>query len=296
MLEKKDSMKIGRNDLCWCKSQKKYKQCHMAMDEKIAVFQRNGAKVPDHSMIKTKEQIEGIRKAGAINTKILDYLEPFITEGISTEEINTMVHEYTIQLGGVPATLGYKGFPKSVCTSINEVVCHGIPDPNRILKEGDIINIDTTTIVDGYYGDASRMYAIGEIGEEKKKLMHVAKECLDLGLEEVKPWGFLGDIGAVIQEHAKENGYTIVRQIGGHGVGLQFHEDPWVSHIGKRGTDFLLVPGMIFTIEPMVNMGKADILEDKEDGWTIYTEDKLPSAQWEYTVLVTETGKEILSY
>lgn len=268
----------------------------MAMDEKIAVFQRNGAKVPDHSMIKTKEQIEGIRKAGAINTKILDYLEPFITEGISTEEINTMVHEYTIQLGGVPATLGYKGFPKSVCTSINEVVCHGIPDPNRILKEGDIINIDTTTIVDGYYGDASRMYAIGEIGEEKKKLMHVAKECLDLGLEEVKPWGFLGDIGAVIQEHAKENGYTIVRQIGGHGVGLQFHEDPWVSHIGKRGTDFLLVPGMIFTIEPMVNMGKADILEDKEDGWTIYTEDKLPSAQWEYTVLVTETGKEILSY
>lgn len=267
----------------------------MAMDEKILIYQRNGAKVPSQNMIKTKEQIDGTRKAGAVNTQVLDYMGSFIKAGITTEEINTLVHEYTVRLGGIPATLGYKGFPKSVCTSLNEVVCHGIPDSNRVLTEGDIINIDTTTIVDGYYGDASRMYKIGEVGEEKSKLVRVAKECLDLALEEVRPWGYLGDIGAAIYEHAKENGYTIVRQIGGHGVGLQFHEDPWVSHIGKRGSDYLLVPGMIFTIEPMVNMGKADIVDDKEDGWTIRTADGLPSAQWEYTVLVTDTGKEILS-
>jgi len=176
------------------------------------------------------------------------------------------------------------------------VVCHGIPDDNRILKSGEIINIDCTTIWNGYFGDASRMFCIGEVSPEKKKLVEVTKECLDIGYDLVKPWTHLGDIGYAVNKHAVENGYTVVREIGGHGVGVEFHEEPWVSHIGTPGKDYLLVPGMIFTIEPMVNMGKADVWQDDEDGWTVRTEDGLPSAQWEYTILVTETGAEILSY
>ena len=289
-------MKLGRNDACWCGSQKKYKICHMNFDEKIISYERKGHMVPMPEMIKTPAQIEGVREAGRVNTMVLDYVEPFIKEGISTEEINTLVHDYTIKVGGTPAPLNYRGFPKSVCTSINEVVCHGIPDEKRILKSGDIVNIDVTTIVDGFYGDASRMYCIGQVSEESKRLVQVAKECLDLGVAAVKPWGFLGDMGYAVNTHAQKNGYTIVREIGGHGVGIDFHEEPWVSHIGTPGTDILLVPGMIFTIEPMVNMGKADVYTDSSDGWTVYTEDGKPSAQWEYTILVTEEGTEILSH
>lgn len=268
----------------------------MNFDEKIISYERKGHMVPMPEMIKTPAQIEGVREAGRVNTMVLDYVEPFIKEGISTEEINTLVHDYTIKVGGTPAPLNYRGFPKSVCTSINEVVCHGIPDEKRILKSGDIVNIDVTTIVDGFYGDASRMYCIGQVSEESKRLVQVAKECLDLGVAAVKPWGFLGDMGYAVNTHAQKNGYTIVREIGGHGVGIDFHEEPWVSHIGTPGTDILLVPGMIFTIEPMVNMGKADVYTDSSDGWTVYTEDGKPSAQWEYTILVTEEGTEILSH
>lgn len=289
-------MKLGRNDICWCGSNKKYKSCHLAFDEKIADFEEQGAMVPSRDMIKTPEQIEGIRKAGKINTMILDQLEPYVKEGVTTEELDQLVNKFTKELGGIPAPLGYQGYPKSVCTSINEVVCHGIPHPKRKLVSGDIVNIDVSTIVDGYYGDSSRMYLIGEVSEEKRKLVEVTKECLELGVKEVKPWSFLGDVGYVINEHAKKHGYTVVREIGGHGVGIEFHEEPWVSHIGQRGTDILLVPGMTFTIEPMVNMGKADVIQDEEDGWTIYTEDGMPSAQWEYMLLVTETGVEVLAH
>ena len=197
--------------------------------------------------------------------------------------------------GAIPAPLGYENYPKSICTSIDDVVCHGIPDNKRILQSGDIINIDVTTILNGYYGDASRMYCIGEVSAEKRHLVQVAKECLDLGLAAVKPWGHLGDVGYAINSHAKKNGYSIVEDIGGHGVGIEFHEDPWVSHIGQPGTDMVLAPGMIFTIEPMVNMGDAEVWIDEEDGWTVYTEDGKPSAQWEYTVLVTEQGAEVLT-
>ncbi|BCN30013.1 methionyl aminopeptidase [Anaeromicropila herbilytica] len=288
-------MRLGRNDLCWCNSHQKYKSCHLAFDQKIEEYADKGHMVPSHDMIKTKEQIEGIRKSGVINTSILDMVAENIKEGMSTEDINTLVHEFTISHGAIPATLGYNGYPKSVCTSINEEVCHGIPDKNRILKSGDIINVDVTTILDGYYADASRMFLIGDVSEDKKKLVTVTKECLDLGLEAAKPWRFLGDIGEVINAHATKNGYTIVREIGGHGVGIEFHEEPWVSHIGKRGTDILLVPGMIFTIEPMVNMGAPDVYEDADNGWTIYTEDGKCSAQFEYTVLITENGAEILT-
>lgn len=288
-------MKLGRNDACWCGSGRKYKACHMAFDDKISMFARKGHMVPYHDMIKTPEQIAGIRKAGEINTMVLDYISPYVVEGANTEELNRMVHEYTLKLGGTPAPLNYEGYPKSVCISLNEVVCHGIPSNDIILKSGDIVNVDATTIYDGYYGDASRMFCIGEVSEEKRKLVEVAKECLERGLAAVKPYGFLGDVGYAINTYAQENGCTIVREIGGHGVGIDFHEEPWVSHIGKPNTDYLLVPGMTFTIEPMVNMGKADVWTDEKDGWTVRTKDGKPSAQWEYTILVTETGTEILS-
>ena len=252
--------------------------------------------MPGHEIIKNEKQIAGIREAGKLNTEILDRVSEFIKEGISTEEINHLVHEYTISHGGIPAPLGYEGYPKSVCVSIDEVVCHGIPDKNRILKQGEIVNVDVTTILNGYFADASRMFCIGDVGQEKQKLVEFTKECLELGVQAAKPWGYLGDIGYVISQHAYENGYSVVREIGGHGVGLEFHEEPWVSHIGEPNTDMILVPGMIFTIEPMINIGAEDVYEDEKDGWTIRTKDGKPSAQWEYTLLITETGNEILTW
>lgn len=288
-------MKIGRNDPCWCKSGKKYKGCHLAFDEKLESLKKQGVIVPTHKMIKNLEQIEGIRKAGVINNQILDMVADYIKAGITTNDINTFVHNTTIDLGGIPAPLGFQDYPKSVCTSVNNQVCHGIPD-DTVLKEGDFVNVDVTTIVGGYYADASRMFAIGELSPKRSKLMQVAKECLDLGLAAAKPYGHLGDIGEVINEHATKNGYTIVREIGGHGVGIDFHEEPWVSHIGKKGTGMLLVPGMIFTIEPMVNAGKPEVYQDESNGWTIYTDDEEDSAQWEYTILITETGAEVLAH
>lgn len=289
-------MKIGRNDPCWCGSGRKYKACHAAMEDKIADYKRKGFIVPKRSLIKTQAQLEGIRKAGRLNTEILDMVAENIKEGMSTEEINSLVHNYTIAHGAIPAPLNYQGFPKSCCTSVNDVVCHGIPDKNEILQNGDIINVDVTTILDGYYADASRMFLIGEVSEEAKELVRVTKESVDLALKEVKPWGFLGDIGEVVSKHVYAHGYTVLRDIGGHGVGNDFHEDPYVCHIGKRGTGMLLVPGMVFTIEPMVNMGEEDFFQDEENGWTIYTEDGSLSAQWEYTVAVTEDGAEIITY
>lgn len=288
-------LKIGRNDACWCGSGKKYKSCHLAFDRKIENYAIMGDEVPEHYMIKTPAQIEGIRHAGVINNQILDLVDEFMKPGISTEDINTLVHENTIRLGGIPATLNFEGYPKSVCTSVNEVVCHGIPDPKRILQEGDIINVDTTTIVNGFYADASRMYCIGEVSPEASKLVRVTKESVELALKEARAWGHLGDIGAAISEYIYDNGFTVVREIGGHGVGLDIHEEPWVSHIGTRGTDMLLVPGMVFTIEPMVNAGKPDVVQDDEDGWTIYTKDGSLSAQWEHTILITEEGPEVLA-
>lgn len=287
--------KIGRNDACWCGSGKKYKNCHLSFDQKLENYAVMGDEVPEHYMIKTPAQIEGVRRAGVVNNKILDLVEEIMKPGISTEDINTLVHENTIRLGGIPAPLNFEGYPKSVCTSVNDVVCHGIPNPKRILQEGDIVNVDVTTIVDGFYADASRMYCIGKVSPEALKLVQVTKESVDLALKETRAWGHLGDIGAAISEHIYANGFTVVREIGGHGVGLDFHEEPWVSHIGTRGTDMLLVPGMIFTIEPMVNAGKADVVQDDEDGWTIYTRDGSLSAQWEYTILITEEGPEVLA-
>ena len=289
-------MKIGRNDPCWCGSGRKYKVCHAAFDDKIAAYKAKGVRVPDRSILKTPEQIAGIKESAKINVAVLDYIEANIHEGMSTAEIDRMVYEKTTEMGGIPAPLNYEGYPYSVCTSVNEQVCHGFPSEQVILKAGDIVNVDCSTILNGYYSDSSRMFCIGEVSEEKKRLVQVTKECVELGLKEVKPWGFLGDMGQAVHDHAYENGYTIVREIGGHGIGLEFHEDPWVGYHTKKGTDMLLVPGLMFTIEPMVNMGGVEIYTDDENGWEVYTDDGKPSAQWEIQVLVTEDGAEVISW
>ncbi len=290
------SRKIGRNDPCWCKSGRKYKACHQAFDEKIERIREAGHIVPDHDMIKTKDQIEKIKESAKINVAVLDYISEQIKEGMSTEEIDRMVYEKTTRMGGYPATLHYQDFPKSSCTSLNHQVCHGIPSERDILKEGDILNVDISTRLDGYYSDSSRMFCIGEVSPEKKKLVEVARECIDVGLKEVKPWGFLGDMGQAIHDYAYAHGYTVVREIGGHGVGLQFHEEPFVCFVSDWNTGMIMAPGMVFTIEPMINMGEADIFIDADNEWTVYTDDGMPSAQWEVTVLVTEEGYEILTY
>lgn len=266
------------------------------LDCKILAFQEEGCLVPSRELIKTPEQIAGIRRSGVVNTKVLDLVAREIRAGMTTLEIDEMVYDYTVGHGAIPASLNYEGFPKSVCTSINEVVCHGIPNEFDVLKEGDIINVDVSTVLDGYYSDASRMFVIGRTTPEKRKLVDVARECLEIGMRAARPFGFVGDIGNAIERHAKKNGFSIVRDLCGHGVGLEFHEEPDVRHFGRKGTGMLLVPGMVFTIEPMVNMGDWRVFVDEEDGWTVVTEDELPSAQWEHTFLMTENGLEILTY
>ncbi|MDY3817764.1 MAG: methionyl aminopeptidase [Lachnospiraceae bacterium] len=296
MLQHVKQIKIGRNDPCWCKSGRKYKQCHMAFDEKIERIRQEGHVVPTRKLIKNADQIAAIKESAKINIAVLDYVGEHIQEGVTTGQIDRWVYDLTTKMGGIPAPLNYQGYPKSVCTSVNDQVCHGIPSEDVVLKDGDIVNVDCSTILNGFYSDSSRMFCIGNVSEEKRRLVEVTKECCDKGLEQVKPWGFLGDMGQAVHDHAYANGYSIVREIGGHGVGLDFHEDPWVGYHSKKGTEMLLVPGMIFTIEPMVNMGKEDIFIDEDNGWTAYTEDRKPSAQWEYMVLVTEDGAEKLSW
>jgi methionyl aminopeptidase len=265
--------------------------------DRLLEYKKKNIIVPTSKMIKTKEQIEGIRTAGVINTAILDMVGSKIKAGMSTDEINTLVHNFTIEHGAIPAPLNYEGFPKSVCVSVNDAVCHGIPSKREILKNGDIVNVDVTTIYNGYFADASRMYIIGEAKPNAIKLVNVTKECLELALKAIKPWETrLGDIGEIISTHAHKNGYTVVREIGGHGVGLAMHEDPYVAHIGKKGTGMLLVPGMVFTIEPMINEGGRTIFQDSRNGWTIYTMDGKLSAQWEHTIVITEDGCEILTH
>ena len=290
------SDKFGRNDLCWCGSGRKYKKCHGPIDEQIEIYRLKGYEVPYRKLLKTKQQIEGIRESSKRNIALLDFIANYAVDGITTEELDRLIFEKTKELGGVPATLNFDGYPKSVCISINDVVCHGIPSDRIFLRNGDIVNIDVSTIYNGFFSDSSRMFCIGAVSAEKQKLVDVAKECVELGIEQVKPWGFLGDVGQAVQDHARENGYSVVREIGGHGIGLQFHEDPWVGYVTKQGTGMLLVPGLVFTVEPMINMGKPNIVTDKHDNWTVRTADGKPSAQWEKTVYVTETGYEILTY
>lgn len=301
MLKKSNKILIGEYNMkkgfekCWCKSGKPYETCHKSYDEKAELLKKQGCILPPHSLIKNEKQIEGIKVACRINSLILDKVASEIKAGMTTEDIDKIVYDETIRLGGIPACLGYEGFPKSVCTSVNSVVCHGIPSKNVVLRDGDIVNVDCTTIVGGFFGDSSRMFEIGNVSEVAHKLVTVTKECLDKATAEIKPFCHVGDIGAIVSKHAKANGFSVVKELGGHGVGLKMHEEPFVSHTAKAGTGMLLVPGMVFTIEPMINAGKAGVCIDDSDGWTIYTWDDSLSAQWEYTLLMTETGAEILA-
>ena len=288
--------KPGRNDPCWCGSGKKYKKCHIDFDEKIEEFEGAGHIVPSHEILKNAEQIEKIKESAKINIAVLDYVAEHIKAGVTTQQIDDWVYEQTTSRGAIPAPLNYEGFPKSVCTSINNEVCHGIPSEDVIIKDGDIINVDVSTNLNGYFSDSSRMFCIGNVSEENRKLVEETKNAVYEGLKQVKPWGFLGDMGQAVNDYVRSKGYSVVREVGGHGIGLEFHEDPWVSYISKKGTEMLMVPGMIFTIEPMVNAGKPDIFVDEDNGWTIYTEDNSMSAQWEIQVLVTDDGYEIIAY
>ena len=273
-----------------------YREYQARIESKIEEYRKEGHQVPDLSLIKTPWQIKKIKDACSINTAVLDYVQENIKVGMSTQEIDDLVSSFTLKSGALCAPLGYEGYPKSVCTSINEEVCHGIPSRLRKLNDGDIVNVDVSTILDGYYADASRMFEIGNVSEERKRLVKVTKECLELGISVAKAWGHVGDIGAIISEHANKNGYSVVTRLGGHGVGLEFHEEPFISHVGIKDTGMLLVPGMIFTIEPMINVGGADVVIDKYNGWTIYTKDGKDSAQVEHQILITEDGPEILTY
>lgn len=263
---------------------------------KMQEYKKKGYEIPDERLIKRPSQIQGIIESSKINTGVLDAVAEKICEGMSTQEIDDIVKEYTHSHDAICAPYHYEGYPKSVCTSINDEVCHGIPSRHRKLKDGDIVNVDVSTIYKDYYSDASRMFMIGNVSNSRKRLVEDTKRALEIGIEAAQPWATVGDIGYAINKFAKSKGYSVVRGIGGHGVGIEFHEDPFVAHVGQKHTGMLLVPGMIITIEPMINAGKASVVIDPYNEWTIYTEDGKDSAQWEHTILITETGNEVLTY
>jgi methionyl aminopeptidase len=246
-------------------------------------------------LIKNKEQIDGIRKSSKLAGELLIYIADFVKEGVSTGYLDELIHNYTIEHGAIPATLNYSGFPKSCCISINEVICHGIPSPDVILKNGDIVNIDVTTILDGYFGDTSKMFTIGQVSETAQKLVDATKHCLNLGIQQVRPGNNIGNIGYAISRYATAQGFSVVYEFCGHGVGVEFHEDPQIDHAARKNSGPAMKPGMIFTIEPMINEGRPRVKVDEIDGWTARTIDQKLSAQFEHTILVTETGFEVLT-
>ncbi|MFP4416540.1 MAG: type I methionyl aminopeptidase [Chitinivibrionales bacterium] len=284
---------IKRNDPCWCGSGKKYKRCHLHSDT-----QEGKHKVMDTSgkMAKTPEEIEGMRKAGKFNGELMDYLRPHIRAGVTSEEIDSLAYDYTVKHDHTPACLGYHGYPKSVCISKNEVVCHGIPSPDIVLEDGDIVNVDLTTIVDGFHGDSSETFLIGDVAPEARKLVEIAARALILGIEAVKPGENMMAIGRAIEPFVKKNGFSVVQQYTGHGIGRKFHEFFSVyHHITRDAEDVIMRPGLTFTVEPMINMGDFRVTTDPQDGWTVRTRDLKLSAQFEHTVAVTEDGVEILT-
>lgn len=286
----------GRNDACWCGSGKKYKKCHEQFDQRLEMLWSRGEEVLPRSLYKTPEDIEGIKASAAINMGVLDFVGEHIGAGVSTMDINRWVEEYLAAHGAVSADLNFEGYPYSVCTSINDVVCHGFPNEDDVLKDGDIINVDMSTIKDGYFSDSSRMFCIGDVDPEWRRLVDTCKASVEAGLAAVKPWHRLGEMGAAVNKVNTEAGYSVVEVYGGHGIGKEFHEDPFVSFVSEPDEGPIMMPGMCFTIEPMVNMGAADITTDKDNGWIVRTADHTPSAQWEVQLVVTETGYELLSW
>ncbi|MGR8931028.1 MAG: type I methionyl aminopeptidase [Gammaproteobacteria bacterium] len=245
-------------------------------------------------IIKTADEIGKMRIACKLAAEVLEMIEPHVVAGVTTEELDRICHEYIVnEQQAIPAPLNYRGYPKSICTSVNHQICHGIPSDKK-LKNGDIVNIDITVIKDAYHGDTSKMFCVGDVSPHAKRLVEITRECLFLGIEEVKPGAYFGDIGHAIQNHAESHRYSVVREFCGHGIGKNFHEEPHVMHFGKRGEGPIIEPGMIFTIEPMINIGKRH-MKILGDGWTAVTKDRSLSAQWEHTILVTETGYEILT-
>lgn len=295
MLHETKKRKISRNDPCPCGSGLKYKKCCMnkphgnteAVDVKHLYAEKYRIRLKD------AQDVEGIRRAGRLVVDTLALAESHIRSGIKTDDINKLVHEFTVKHGATPAPLNYRGYPKSVCVSINEVICHGIPS-ERVLREGDIVNVDVTSILNGYYADASKTFLVGEPGADAKKIVAVARGSLRVGLKQVRPGNTIGDIGWAIQQHAEGEGCSVVREFVGHGVGFDFHEPPQVPHYGRKGEGISLVPGMVFTVEPMINLGKKDLYV-LDDNWTAVTEDGSLSAQFEQTVVVTDTGYESLT-
>ena len=287
------TVKVGRNDPCPCGSGVKYKKCCMGKPEietqdlQELYAQKYGIR------LKKKPDIDGIRRAGRLVLDTLDLVESKIKPGLMTDEINSLVHQYTIENEATPAPLNYRGFPKSVCVSVNEVICHGIPG-DRKLKDGDIVNVDITSILNGYYADANKTFYVGTPGSDARKIVDVAQECLKRGMSQVKPGNTIGDIGWAIQTYAEGQGCSVVREFVGHGVGFDFHEPPQVPHFGQKGQGLRLIPGMVFTVEPMINLGKKE-LRILEDNWTAITKDGSLSAQFEQTVLVTNNGCESLT-
>lgn len=290
---KNRTLKAGRNDPCPCGSGLKYKKCCLGKSilepENLKDLYAKKYKI----RLKQAADIEGIRKAGRLTLDTLDLVEPEIKPGITTDYINTLVHKFIIKNGAIPAPLNYRGFPKSVCVSVNETICHGIPG-EQVLKDGDIVNVDITPILNGYYADANKTFFVGTPGPEARKIVRVARKSLRKGMSMVKPGNTIGDIGWAIQKYAEGQGCSVVREFVGHGVGFDFHEPPQVPHFGRRGEGISLIPGMVFTIEPMINLGKKDLVILK-DNWTAVTKDRSLSAQFEQTVLVTEQGFESLT-
>lgn len=246
-------------------------------------------------IIKTPEQIEGIRRSSKLAGQTLEFIAEFVKEGVSTEYLNAKIDAFIRENGAIPATLGYSGYPKSCCISLNEVVCHGIPSESSILQNGDILNIDVTTILDGYFGDTSKMFTVGAVSPLALELIEVTRHGMNLGIQQVKPGNQFGNIGFAISKYVKSKGFSVVYEYCGHGVGIEFHEEPQVDHSSRRNTGSIMKPGMTFTIEPMINVGRPGTVVDKNDNWTARTVDKKLSAQFEHTILVTETGFEVLT-
>ncbi len=290
---KNNTVKMGRNDLCPCGSGLKYKKCCLDKENPAPAsveelyFQRHKIR------LKREDDIDGIKRAGRLAVDTLDLVEAQIRPGITTDDINTLVHEFTIKNGAIPAPLNYRGFPKSVCVSVNTVICHGIPS-KRLLYESDVVNVDVTPILNGYYADASKTFFVGAPGTDGQKIVRVARESLKRGIAMIRPGNSIGDIGWAIQTYTEGEGCSVVRDFVGHGVGFQFHEPPQIPHYGRKGEGIVLVPGMVFTIEPMVNLGEYH-LRILQDNWTAVTVDGSLSAQFEQTLLVTKNGYESLT-